>query len=51
MLYSPCVEHGRVSLDINNREQSFGTSSRQTSATNDALRTSTTPSELMRDYN
>lgn len=36
----PCVEHGLVSREINKREQSFGTSSRQTSAINDAFRTS-----------
>lgn len=35
----PCVEHGRVSFEINDLEQSLGTSSRQISAINEAFRT------------
>lgn len=34
----PCVEHGRVSRDINNLEHNFGTSSRQISSINVAFR-------------
>jgi len=43
----PCVEHGRVSFEINDREQSFGTSSLQISAINEAFRTFSDKISLM----